>query len=181
MLSKSLYKRTLTQNEQVPETKRAGGRRFGMLPADVAERRDLTFADKVVLSVMGMDSMGSGVCAASHQVLADLCGGSRMVVLKSQRRLMKAGLIEEYGAKVGQVQSYALKHERLVTAGREMPEEGKVEPKTKREWVTCPLCRRRRPTLLNVGWCRSCAGEKKTEKIARRIVKEELRGGEPCN
>lgn len=162
----NLYKRTLSENLQEPVKNLTGGtRQFGMVPADILGRSDLSAGCKIVLAGMAMEAQGAGKIAISHQALAFTCGMSRPAVLECLVKLAAAGLIEKDGRPVKQVQPYRLLHQRFM-ANRE----SLAAPQVIKASISCPRCRKKRPMLLKTGICRSCNWEMKVRRIAREEV-----------
>jgi hypothetical protein len=75
--SNTLYTETLSANSMVPVNKQQGNSQFGMLPKDVMSRTDLTPADKLLLTVLNMESYSSGRVLLSHAALSRSSGVGR--------------------------------------------------------------------------------------------------------
>lgn len=165
--SKSLYKRTLSENVQVPVRKPTGRRRFAMIDAEVLADRELPPAAKLAFEAMTMESYSSGQIAISHQAIARLCGIGRITVLDSLKRLVSKGLIEKIGEPQKQIQRYKLN----VAPARSGSTPVVSRPKPT---VLCPKCRKLRGGLLRVGVCRSCSRKYEIRTIAREVAVEEI-------
>ena len=170
--SNSLYKETLSESLQVPVKKRTGRIRFAMLPADVLRDPKLPPTAKLALQGMAMEAYGAGELAISHQALANVCGSSRPTILQGLKHLCRAGLIEKMGDPEKQVQRYRFLHPKF--AVKSPPKPGSIAAQNRGIPVACPQCRRICKRLPRIGVCRTCSTEARTERTARRVVREEL-------
>jgi hypothetical protein len=161
--SKSLYKRTLTEFEQVPAKKPSGRRRFAMIDAEVLANPELPATAKLVLASMLMESYSSGEIAISHQAIAKLCGACRMTVLDSLRVLAARGMIEKFGTPEKQIQRYKLNV--IPAQAGSTPVVSRPKPN-----VLCPTCGKMRYGLLRAGYCRAC----NWKRNVRAVFHEEL-------
>ncbi len=162
--SNTLYKETLSEIEQVPVRNSTGrSRTFGKLPKDVMQRRDISGTAKVIVAAMAMESHGTGFISISHQALAVLAGCSRTIVLACLKSLAEVGLIRKDGSPVKQVQPYELLHP-VLKHGRGAHAEQHSEDLRKRSEAPVKIC----------PLCRSCNSGMTMERIARRVVREEV-------
>lgn len=160
--------------------------RFGKAPSDVnaIPSKVLPPIGKLVFYAIAQESRGTNLPVwLSDGTLAERCGVSRPSVVEMLRRLVKVGLLDKFGNPVRQIQGYQIKHSMFTEgSGRrggargdtEAQEPSKAAPAS----VTCPKCGKPRRGLLKVGWCRSCNSVRNTEKIARRVVREEIQKAE---
>lgn len=146
MPSNSLYKRTLSKNEQVPVgilTGRKHSKRFAKILASLLKRKDISPAAKLVLLGYDMESYGADVIGISDGAIGDAVGIARTTVLFARQELVRLGLIEEDGTPIKQVQPYRLAYRTPAEAA-------------KNTLMACAKCARRCKQLGKVGWCRSC-------------------------
>ena len=129
---------------------------FGMLPADVLDRRDLTPGAKILLQVMNMESYQAGSVRKSDTTYAEKSGLSRGQIVYMRRQLEDSGLIEKDGPPEKQIQGYRFTHSDMSCAGAPVEPAPQVVPPTSRR--LCPTCRR--PKKLNkAGYCYQCVAE----------------------
>jgi hypothetical protein len=176
--SNTLYTETLSANSMVPVNKQQGNSQFGMLPKDVMSRTDLTPADKLLLTVLNMESYSSGRVLLSHAALSRSSGVGRTGVLACLKSLTRAGLIEKDGLPVKQVQPYKLLHPSMRARGgslafNEVPG-GSSDGQSRAVPAACPQCHRICKRLPRAGVCRSCHRERKIEQTVRRVLREEF-------
>ena len=146
--------------------------RFGMLPDDVMDRRDISFACKVIFACLRMESYGTGRVAISHAALAVVCGAARRTVIACQAALCVSGLIAKDGPPVDQIQPYLILYPESGARSAGAPKRlhrAKAPAHAKRELIRCPRCRTLCRQLLKAGYCRSCAWVEKSERISERV------------
>lgn len=144
-----------------------------MAPRSILHSKKLSATAKIVMFGMAMESKGAGEVAISNGALAITCGCSRPSVIAALKNLEAAELIRKKGAPIDQVQAYSLLHPRYAVRQKAMlplPADSKpAKPKVIFRF-RCPSCSRMRPSLLRVGWCRSCNNQKRI----REVVREEI-------
>ena len=176
MPSNILYKETMTDFGQVvAQNLGRSSEFFAMVPHDVLARRDVTAGAKLVLGAMGVESRGTGFVAASDDALAHIAGMSRNAVSAARKQLIGAGLIRPSGERNQQVQPYEILHPRYKSVNAPGVEEGPpTDLRRRKEWVECPICHHKRPGLLKAGYCRTCKGDRRIERIAERVCDRKL-------
>lgn len=168
--SKSLYKRTLSESLQVSVKILTGSRRFSMLPEDLLSAKNLPPIAKLLAQGMWMDSFGADVVAVSHQALALICGVSRPAVFENLKVLVKFGVIERAGKKIGQIQPYRFLHPFYQNKSHVAEEIPVRTVRHKGPMRKCANCFNLRYGLMKTGWCRTCVNEVKlVKKMDRRI------------
>ena len=172
--SVTLYKETLSKNQQVPVgfSRRWKKGKWGLISAEVLEIRGLSFGAKCVFSALSIHGKGNEIIAASHGQIAGWIGGERSTVSGALDALEELGLISKVGlAGRDQIQAYRMLHPLLIRKSRQEGEEA-PESKEKPKLVACGKCRK--PCVPGLtGRCRKCMGDVELDgKIARRVNAE---------
>lgn len=147
-----------------------------MLPEDIAKRKDLTSSDKVAITILNMESFGTGFVCISDSILAEAMALSRPQALKSRKVLERAGLIEKSGPPKDQMQVFKLLHPDM----RGTETEPK-EIKTKRRIVakrylerTCAGCGGQRH-IGDRGLCILCRRQDSADLAVAKFIHENPR------
>jgi hypothetical protein len=168
-------KETVSPGEQVPVTPVAGKRqRFGMLPEDIAKRKDLTSSDKLAVTILNMESFGTGFVCISDAIFADAMGLSRPQALKSRKALEKRELIEKSGTPKDQMQTYRLLHPDMVgtgTAPKEIKTKRRITITPCRTEPRCLGCGAQRP-IGTGGLCLLCRRQDLADLQVGKFVRE---------
>lgn len=169
----NLYKETLSENEQVLSKKRTGRRPpFGMIPATLLARADLTASDKIVLCGLCVDSFKNGyVSQISHAALGLLCGIARTTVLTGLKHLEEAGVIEQVANPGKQVFTYRIV-DTFYHAGKLARGTASV-PKERPAMVLlkCGRCSKR--SKVNIaGFCGKCRKAMEIEQLVRSELRK---------
>lgn len=152
-------------------------RDFGKAPRDVNSipSKILNPVGKLVFYAYADESKGTRRPVwMSDSVLAARAGVSRAAVIPAKLRLAELGLIEKVGAptKEKQVQGYRITHHLFSEKAQASQEI--LTAKQPRRFTLCSECGKLRPSVTKAGWCRSCNAVKNTERIARRVAREEI-------
>jgi hypothetical protein len=151
------------------------GSGFGKAHDDVQRipAKFLSFLGKVVFYALARESRGTNRTVwISDGDLALRCGASRPSVLYALRKLVAIGLIEKSGEPVHQIQGYRILHAAFKAAKSDVG--NIVEPPAKKPQVICPQCQKPRTAITKTGTCKACNAVNRTERIARRVSREEI-------
>jgi hypothetical protein len=155
-----------------------------MIPWNVGTDPHLTHLDTRVYFVLAACRREDRASIGTRLIAQYACTSQRRVVesLKSLRDYghleisAKFGARSEYRLTAGK---FAKKEGQDGAGGKTSIGEGSEGVDAAKTTVSappliCPECHKPRRGLMRVGWCRTCNSAKGTEKIARRVAKEEI-------
>lgn len=157
------------------ETPVGSGLRFAMTPWEILTGEEISHLDCRVYGILAACRRGPMVKIGTR-LIARYVHTSQRRVVESIRRLCRASHLVAVPVAKGRRAEYMLTSEKFSNRRANAIEklaDAIPTPQRRVELVPCAQCRKLcRPS--KTGWCRSCVAACATEKIARRVSREEI-------